>query len=271
MNQIVTIQPNAIEPAADSVGDLLHRLGTDYDAIHEAIRTGGGGERTKTQYIRTLTAFERENGRINLFDAEAVKTAVSDLSPVRRSYMATIIGRARRNVQQRLNSIARPDNLASIMAASRRLDALESVIQVKQKKGRKTHIWLSADEFVNLCRQVEGESARARRDLLVLLLLGDCGLRRAEAAALRFGDVLKQGNAYVLRVIGKGEKERTVPIAQHTKALIDQMQSDCGGRHVLKRFDRHGNCFDGLSGHGIADIVKKYGRYAGHMRLMPHD
>jgi site-specific recombinase XerD len=47
------------------------------------------------------------------------------------------------------------------------------------------------------------------RDRAILLLLLDCGLRVSEAAGLRLGDLRPDGT---LKVMGKGAKERIVPV-----------------------------------------------------------
>ena len=68
---------------------------------------------------------------------------------------------------------------------------------------------LSGDESKKLLAAVEAETGpRAVRDQAVLALLLGCGLRRAEVTTLR-AEHLKLGEG-VLRVIGKGNKERRV-------------------------------------------------------------
>jgi len=55
------------------------------------------------------------------------------------------------------------------------------------------------------------------RDRAILLLLLDCGLRVSEAAGLRLGDLRPDGT---LKVMGKGAKERIVPVGGTARTAI---------------------------------------------------
>lgn len=56
------------------------------------------------------------------------------------------------------------------------------------------------------------DAAPTERDKLIIRLLADTGLRASELLDLRTGDLVEQGRDRYLRVIGKGDKERLVPI-----------------------------------------------------------
>ncbi len=71
---------------------------------------------------------------------------------------------------------------------------------------------LSRDEWVG------------RRDQAVLMLLYGCGLRISEALALNQEDMPKDG---VLRVIGKGNKERLVPVLPAVISAIESYRQVC--------------------------------------------
>ena len=67
------------------------------------------------------------------------------------------------------------------------------------------------------------------RDVLVIRLLYECGLRAAELAGLEFGDVLPDGFLYVQHT--KFGKRRYVPVTAETIAMIDvyyRRRSDAG-------------------------------------------
>ncbi|HLI10464.1 MAG TPA: tyrosine recombinase XerC [Alphaproteobacteria bacterium] len=64
----------------------------------------------------------------------------------------------------------------------------------------------------------------ARRDVAVLTLLYGCGLRIGEALGLRRGDA-PQGET--LRVLGKGRKERVVPVLPIVRAAIQDYLAAC--------------------------------------------
>jgi integrase len=279
MNALATKQTTkqlAIElgkMSGDDMETFITRLGTDYASIETAINSSDRGDKTKVQYIRTLNSLRDPNGdpAVNLFDYSEVQGTLAGMSDSRKRYLSTIIRQHVQTAKAKLQSMTRPENYLIVASITNRLSALDAPIKVKQSKGQKTHTWLTSTELVSICQAINTDSLKGKRDLLTVLLCGDCGLRRDEAANLKYSDVVKTGDNYVLSILGKGEKLRTVPLAKHTKRLIDEIQSEAAGRKVLKRFDRHGNVKDGLSGHGIADIVKSHGQAAGYPALMPHD
>ena len=69
---------------------------------------------------------------------------------------------------------------------------------------------LSEDETFRLIDGVDGESPRDVRDRALLEVMYGCGLRVSEACALKMDDIMADGE--LLRVFGKGSKERVVPI-----------------------------------------------------------
>jgi integrase/recombinase XerC len=68
---------------------------------------------------------------------------------------------------------------------------------------------LTVDEMFNLLDRIDDDSVAASRDRAILELLYATGLRVSELVALDVGDLDMMGK--VVRVIGKGNKERMVP------------------------------------------------------------
>jgi site-specific recombinase XerD len=76
------------------------------------------------------------------------------------------------------------------------------------------------------------------RDRAILLLLLDCGLRVSEAAGLRLGDLRPDGT---LKVMGKGAKERIVPVVGTARTAIVRYMGQRGAgarRAALPRSTR---------------------------------
>src|SRR5688572_14018419 len=74
---------------------------------------------------------------------------------------------------------------------------------------------LSDADDANLLRVPDGRSALGKRDVALLRVLGDCGLRSAELRGLLARDVRRpRANARHFRLYarGKGGTEREVPI-----------------------------------------------------------
>jgi integrase/recombinase XerD len=77
---------------------------------------------------------------------------------------------------------------------------------------------LTEDQVLALLRAVEGDNPLARRDVALLELLYATGIRIGEAVALDVEDLeLEDG---LLRVLGKGAKERVVPIGTTARAAL---------------------------------------------------
>jgi len=78
------------------------------------------------------------------------------------------------------------------------------------RKGRALPRVLSVEETTALIENVKGETPRDLRDRALLEVMYGCGLRVSEACALRLDDLVADGE--LLRVFGKGSKERLVPV-----------------------------------------------------------
>jgi integrase/recombinase XerD len=95
------------------------------------------------------------------------------------------------------------------------------------------------------------------RDYLIILLLSDAGLRRDEAVRLEACNVGEKA----LRIRGKEDKDRTVPM---TQALLAAIKPFCEGK---KPHDLVVGCKE----KAIYQAVKKYGKLAGKSEIKPHD
>lgn len=73
-------------------------------------------------------------------------------------------------------------------------------------------------------RELAGDDWQGKRDAAILLLLYGCGLRISEALSLNLDDVPKDD---VLRVIGKGNKQREVPLLPIVKRAIEEYVRAC--------------------------------------------
>ena len=72
------------------------------------------------------------------------------------------------------------------------------------KLGKRLPKYLSLDESISLLHSIEGKNEK--RDTCIITLFLNCGLRLSELVAINFKDI-KDNN---LKVIGKGDKERSV-------------------------------------------------------------
>lgn len=84
-------------------------------------------------------------------------------------------------------------------------------------------------------------AAPTERDRLILSILADCGLRNSELCGLQLGDVVRRDRQAFLHVVGKGSRERLVPL---TPALLRGLERY--ERSVRPRDTRSSRLFIGL-------------------------
>jgi integrase/recombinase XerD len=137
---------------------------------------------------------------------------------------------------------------------------------------------LTEEEVATLLGTVVGEDATARRDRAILELLYGTGMRISELVGLSLLDLALDSD--VIRVFGKGSKERLVPLGRYARAALDDWLSASGrGAMSPQRWARRGdseavflNARGGrLSRQGAWGIVRRYGDKVGlGERLTPH-
>ena len=79
---------------------------------------------------------------------------------------------------------------------------------------------LSVEEVEEILDNIDTESVLGKRDLALLEILYSCGLRVSESCTLRGIDILQDSE--MIRVRGKGNKERLVPIGSRAIKILDQ-------------------------------------------------
>ncbi len=137
---------------------------------------------------------------------------------------------------------------------------------------------LREDEVERLLAAVTGTDATARRDRAILEVLYGTGIRISELVGLSLGDVDPHDGA--MRVIGKGDKERIVPLlGSAADALADWLTLEGRGACIPERWRRRddedavflGRRGTRLSRQGAWLVVRRHGDAAGlGDRLTPH-
>ncbi|MBA2611240.1 MAG: site-specific tyrosine recombinase XerD [Bacteroidetes bacterium] len=86
------------------------------------------------------------------------------------------------------------------------------------KIARKLPVYLSVEEIDNMLSGIDRSTAEGERNFSMLETLYSCGLRVSELTGLKITDLhLKD---YYVKVTGKGNKERLVPIGKNAVKLI---------------------------------------------------
>jgi len=138
-------------------------------------------------------------------------------------------------------------------------------------KERKLPQILGEGEVERIIQACAGTSPMDRRDRALIETLYGCGLRASEACGLRLPEVDFSGG--VLRVTGKGDKERIVPLVGTCRAVLEKFVSET--RPLFKPVGdvlfttRSGNP---MRREDVWRVVQKRGQKAGISlsRLHPH-
>ncbi len=79
---------------------------------------------------------------------------------------------------------------------------------------------LTAREVGRLLAVLDGDDWQARRNVALATLLVRAGLRISEALALRLGQITLNARSGTCRVLGKGLKERTIPLGREVRESL---------------------------------------------------
>ena len=151
----------------------------------------------------------------------------------------------------------------------------QQILSIPLKRTHSKSIdYLTLDGIKHILAAPDARSKSGRRDLVLLSLLYDTGVRVQEIADLKACHVRLENPATV-RITGKGNKSRIVPLMIPTSSLLDQymiendLKNSVHGQYPL--FQNRSRAK--LTRAGIAYIFKKYVDAARciHPELIPHE
>ena len=148
------------------------------------------------------------------------------------------------------------------------MDLIES-----PKIGQKIPDTLSLEEIDQITAMINFSKAEGERNLAIIETLYSCGLRVSELTNLKISDLYFEEGYIVITV--KGNKQRLVPIAEHTEKLISnylngsRLYINCKPDHLNTVFlNRRGSS---LTRAMIFTIVKQLVKLAGiEKNISPH-
>jgi integrase/recombinase XerC len=190
-----------------------------------------------------------------------------------REYLGRLFGRYKRSTIARKLSAIR-----SYYAFAEKMGLTESnpAADISTPKLERTIPgYLPVDEMFSLLEGPDRSKALGLRDLAILEVLYSCGLRVSELAGLNLGSV--DFAERLVKVLGKGNKERIVPIGRKAiAALRAYLDSSTALRRKAGVHAESGALFMNfrggrLSTRSIGKLVKRYGRESGLMaEISPH-
>lgn len=210
----------------------------------------GKSESTVEVYVRELKKLD-----------EWLKVSNSNIQDITRfdvqSYM--------KHLKELGRSAATIDRIfGTISVLSKYLGKHNIVENIKRVKKQKTSSIapksLERNEINGLLRDVEKDGSL--RNIAIINLLAYTGIRIGELVSLTLNDIeLKRGG--VIRVIGKGDKQRTVPLPSEARYHIQRYLDDRTDNHdalFVSNYDKP------LSKRSAQRVVEKYGHHAHELR-----
>jgi site-specific recombinase XerD len=140
-----------------------------------------------------------------------------------------------------------------------RISLCKNILDIQMKKcEKKVPMHLSDDEVKMLLAEPDFRKKQGIRDLAIITVLYDSGVRVSELISLKLSDIRLGGTATV-RIIGKGRKQRLVPISLAAANIIKAYYK----AHQLDPNDSERNLFvnsreEPLTRPGINYILDKY-------------
>jgi integrase/recombinase XerC len=144
------------------------------------------------------------------------------------------------------------------------------------KQGKYIPTYLPVDEMFKLLEGPDKEKPLGLRDLAIIEALYSCGIRVAELAGLNINDI--DFDSHLIKVLGKGNKERIVPIGKKAiEAIRNYLQSVIPLRKKAQHVSNKAvplfiNSRGGrLTTRSIGSIIKRYAQAAGLITdISPH-
>jgi integrase/recombinase XerD len=183
---------------------------------------------------RTIEAYGRDLGRFARFlDGVGVRR-LKDIRPEHMAEFAAMLESDGLGARSRARAMVATRRWLRHLGALGALDADPSDAVVHPRFDRPLPRVLRPDETLALIGAVDRSTPLGLRDCAMLEVLYGAGLRVSELVSLALGGY--DGRSGVLRVFGKGSKERIVPIGAPAQAALDDYLAL--GRPVLAKAAR---------------------------------
>jgi len=177
----------------------------------------------------TVAAYDSDLSQFLAFTASHHRKKSSELQPTDvdlsavRAFMADLYrqGQARASVSRKLSALR---TFARYMRREGWIEGDPVALAVSPKKEQKVPAHLSVDEMSTLLATPDASEPLGCRDKAILELFYASGLRLSELVGLDVEDV--NLSARMVRVMGKGAKERIVPFNDATRQAIGAWLKD---------------------------------------------
>ena len=230
-------------------------------SFRRALLAANKAPRTIDSYMEAVTLFAR------FLEATGMPMQVQG---IRREHVESFLA----DILERFKPATAASKYRSLQQLFRWLLEEGEITESPMRRMRPPHVpeepvpILSEEQLRSLFKACEGRLFEDRRDMAIISLFLDTGIRRAELAGLETSDV--DFEAAVVVVMGKGRRPRAAPFGRKTAVALDRYLR-MRARHPLAALP---NLWLGQRGpitnSGIRDAVRKRGDKAGIKALHPH-
>ena len=181
-------------------------------------------DNTIESYMRDLAQFAHYI--LRMYDVPPKKVEPEMIS----NYMSRLyeLGREKSSQARALSGIK---SFFNYLLLEEIIDSSPAELIEAPKSARPLPDTLSTEEIDRLIGSIEDNTTKGLRDRAILEVLYSCGLRVSELCDLKLGDLFF-GEGYI-RVIGKGDKQRLVPMSSIARSRI-QLYMDVRGKERRK-------------------------------------
>ena len=219
-------------------------------------------QNTVEAYMRDLRSFA--HFILRMYDVPPAKVE----EPMVQRYVAWLYDRGREKASQ-ARSLSGVKSFFNFLLISDRIESSPAEFVLTPKFGRHLPDVLTTGEIDRIIAAVDGTTPKEIRDAAMLEVLYSCGLRVSELTSLRIRDLFF-GEGYI-RVTGKGDKQRLVPISSTARERIHRYlevrRSARAGEETLFLHNRGSS----LTRVMIFTILREAARRAGiEKKISPH-
>ena len=221
-------------------------------------------ENTVAAYMRDVTDFE--HFVLHKYDVPPTKVETYMVE----AFLAYLYDKNRTKASQ-ARELSGVKSFYNYLLLNDKIEASPTEFVSAPKIGRHLPDTLSVEEVERIIRSIDPTTVKGRRDRAMVEMLYSCGLRVSELTSLRISDLFF-GEGYI-RVVGKGDKQRLVPIgsvAQERVMIYLDDRRDMIGRRSEDRLFLN-NRGSGLTRVMIFTIIREAVRRAGiDKQVSPH-
>ena len=183
-------------------------------------------------------------------------------------YMAWLYDRGREKTSQ-ARALSSIKSFYNFLMINDRIEASPAEFIQTPKCGRQLPDILSTDEIDRIIAAIDTSTVKGVRDQALLELLYSCGLRVSELTGIRIQDLVL-GEGYI-QVIGKGDKQRLVPVSATARERIQRYLEKRAGSHSGEEILFLNNRGGKLTRVMVFTILKQAAERAGiDKRISPH-